>query len=103
MTKPSLFADRDPNPSSTCSWCHHAEFLDVYAGYACSTIASVHSSAAPKYGLLTCSSAPGTTRTCDPLLRSYLDALEPALASSFSTSSCCPSLSRADRIGEFWS
>src|SRR6185436_19752458 len=32
MTKPSLFADRDPNPSSTCSWCHHAEFLDVYAG-----------------------------------------------------------------------
>jgi len=51
------------------------------------------SSAAPEYGLLTCSSAPGATRTCDPPLRSYLTRSSRLPASSFSTSSCCPSLS----------
>ena len=51
------------------------------------------SSAAPEYGLLTCSCAQGTTRTCDPPLRSYLTRSSRLPASSFSTSSCCPSLS----------
>jgi hypothetical protein len=34
-------------------------------------------------------------------LREGLDALGPALPPSCSTSSCCPTSTRADRIGEF--
>jgi hypothetical protein len=61
------------------------------------------SSAAPEYGLLTCSSAPRHDSNLRPAAEKLFDALEPAPRVELLHVLMLPFSKRADRIGEYWS